>query len=69
MRQDLDPYVGYGAFGLSTLVSAIFAVLKLTHVVAWSWLWIFSPYWLPVVLFFGVACLLLFIAAICASVR
>lgn len=29
--------------GLSTLLTIIFVVLKLTHVITWSWWWVFSP--------------------------
>jgi hypothetical protein len=31
---------GIGFFGLLTIV---FIVLKLTHVISWSWWWVFSP--------------------------
>jgi magnesium-transporting ATPase (P-type) len=33
------------SWGLSIL-TAVFAVLKLTHVISWSWLWVFSPIWI-----------------------
>lgn len=35
---------GIGFFGLLTIV---FIVLKLTNVIAWSWLWVLSPLWIP----------------------
>lgn len=35
---------GIGFFGLLTIV---FIVLKLTEVIAWSWLWVLSPLWIP----------------------
>ena len=25
----------------------VFLVLKLTHVIAWSWWWVTSPLWMP----------------------
>lgn len=25
----------------------IFIVLKLCHVIAWSWLWVLAPFWIP----------------------
>lgn len=34
-----------GFFGLLTIV---FIVLKLIKVIAWSWIWVFSPIWIPV---------------------
>ena len=39
--------------GLGTLLFIIFSVLKLAEVkpvADWSWLWIFSPLWIPVAL-------------------
>lgn len=32
--------------GFSGLLTIIFIVLKLTHVIAWSWLWVLSPIWI-----------------------
>lgn len=29
------------------LLTIIFAVLKLTNIINWSWWWIVSPLWLP----------------------
>lgn len=31
---------------------SIFLVLKLTGIIAWSWWWIFSPFWVPFVIGF-----------------
>ena len=30
------------------LLFIVFLILKLTHTIDWSWLWIFSPLWIPV---------------------
>ena len=35
---------GIGFFGLMTIV---FIVLKLTHVISWSWVWVLAPTWIP----------------------
>ena len=35
---------------LSTLLVVLFIGLKLGHVIDWSWVWVLSPLWLPVVL-------------------
>jgi len=46
---------GIGFFGLLTL---IFITLKLTGVIAWSWLWVLAPFWAPIalaILFFVIA--------------
>ena len=36
-------HVGIGFTGLLTIV---FIVLKLTKVIAWSWVWVLSPLWI-----------------------
>ena len=30
------------------LLAIVFIILKLTGVVAWSWLWVLSPIWIPI---------------------
>lgn len=40
---------------LSSLLTVVFVVLKLTHVIDWSWLWVLSPLWIS----FGVALVVL----------
>ncbi|QXN73041.1 membrane protein [Mycobacterium phage Phillis] len=37
--------------GLSTLLFIVFLILKLTGVVAWSWLWVTAPLWIAAILF------------------
>lgn len=39
----------YGSGGL-TLLLLLFIALKLTGVIAWSWWWVLSPFWIPLVL-------------------
>ena len=50
---DNKSYVG--CFVVLVLAMAIaltvFVTLKLTGVIEWSWLWVLSPLWLPIVLF------------------
>lgn len=36
--------------GFSTLLLILFIGLKLTGVITWSWWWVLSPIWLPMVL-------------------
>lgn len=45
---------GIGFFGLLTIV---FIVLKLCHVITWSWIWVLSPIWIPT--FVGIIILLI----------
>ena len=39
-----------GGIGLGGVLFVVFLVLKLTHVIDWSWWWVFAPIWLPVVI-------------------
>ena len=38
---------GVGIFGL---LGIAFIILKLCHVIEWSWIWVLSPFWIYVVL-------------------
>jgi hypothetical protein len=42
--------------GFGGLLGIVFIVLKLTHVIDWSWWWVLSPILIPlgIALFFGV---------------
>jgi fatty acid desaturase len=45
------------AGSFSTLLSLLFIALKLTGHITWSWWWVLSPIWIPIVvtvLLFGV---------------
>jgi hypothetical protein len=33
--------------GVGTLLALIFMVLKLCHVITWSWWWVWAPMWIP----------------------
>lgn len=37
--------------GLPVLLTILFVVLKVTSVIAWSWLWVLSPLWISAILF------------------
>jgi len=53
-------------FGLGTILFLIFLVLKLTGVgmvATWSWWWVLSPLWIPIVVVLGILlCALVFIS-------
>lgn len=36
--------------GLTTVLFLIFLILKLTNNIDWSWWWVTSPLWIPLVL-------------------
>lgn len=39
-----------GGIGLPALLAVLFIALKLTGVIAWSWLWVLAPFWIPLAL-------------------
>lgn len=40
-----------GGIGFAGLLTIVFIVLKLTHVIDWSWWWVLSPLWISFGLF------------------
>lgn len=53
--------------GSCALLTLVFTVLKLSGQISWSWVWVFSPLWLPWA-FFGSLFLVLFsfwLAVVC----
>ena len=36
--------------GFCVILTIVFIVLKLTNVIAWSWLWVLAPIWIPTAL-------------------
>lgn len=43
----MDKSTEYGV-GLCAVLFIVFLVLKLTHLIDWSWWWITAPVWIPV---------------------
>jgi hypothetical protein len=43
------------SINIITLLTLLFIGLKLTNFIDWSWWWVLSPLWIPVVLFFIIA--------------
>ena len=44
------------------LLAIVFIILKLCHVIEWSWLWVLAPVWIPaglIILFIGFVLLLM----------
>jgi hypothetical protein len=40
------------------ILALIFITLKLTGVIAWSWLWVLAPIWIPLVLVLIIAAII-----------
>ena len=53
-----------GGIGLPTILTIVFLILKLTHVINWSWWWVLSPLWIS----FGLAIVLIIIAILVSAV-
>ena len=51
-----------GGLGLAGVLTVIFFVLKVLGVIDWSWIWVFSPLWISVLLFTSVLGTMFFIA-------
>lgn len=56
-----------GGWPIATILTIVFVVLKLTGVIAWSWLWVLSPLWIAAGL--TVALLLIVFLIVIASDR
>ena len=39
-----------GGFGFGGLLAIVFITLKLTGHIDWSWWWVLSPFWIPIVI-------------------
>lgn len=58
------PTVNIGGL-FSTLLAVAFIVLKLCHVIEWSWLWVLAPLWIPLaitIVILLIVCLVAWIA-------
>ena len=53
-----------GGIGFTGLLTVLFVGLKLTNVITWSWWWVLSPIWIPILLLI----IILIIAAIFVAI-
>ena len=49
-----------GGVGFAGLLTLVFIVLKLTNVIAWSWLWVLSPIWISLIILIIVVAVILY---------
>ena len=45
---------------ICALLGVAFIIFKICNIIAWSWLWILAPFWIPI----GISVILLVIACI-----
>ena len=50
----MEKQVIYKGPGILGLLGVAFVVLKLVGVIDWSWWWVTSPLWIPIVLVLGI---------------
>lgn len=48
-------------------LTLVFIILKLTQQIDWSWWWVLSPLWLPLVLILCVAAIVVIFATLCGG--
>lgn len=53
MNKHLDIFIG------TILVTCIFIMLKLTSIINWSWLFIFSPIWINILIYLVILVLII----------
>lgn len=53
-----------GGTSIAGLLGVAFIVLKLTGVISWSWLWVLSPFWIPLGIALAIALIVGLIAII-----
>ena len=35
----------------ASIIGVVFLILKLTHTIDWPWVWVLSPFWIPIAVF------------------
>ena len=64
MKKETSGSGASGGIGFVGLLTVAFVVLKLTKVIAWTWLWVLSPLWISVALTIAILIIVWVIAAI-----
>lgn len=60
---------GIGFCGALTILFIVLKLFKVTAVANWSWWWVFSPMWIPIVILLGMFLLICVIAWIASAVE
>ena len=47
MNENKPVVVNKSGVGFCGLLTLVFIVLKLCNVIAWSWIWVLAPLWIP----------------------
>lgn len=57
-----EPTHSRGGIGFLGLLTIVFITLKLTGHIAWSWWWVFAPFWGPIALVLVVILIIIILA-------
>jgi membrane protein YdbS with pleckstrin-like domain len=58
-----------GGIGFTGLLTIAFIILKLCHVIEWSWWWVLSPLWISLALGIAILTVVIVIAIICNTIE
>ena len=58
-----------GGIGFGSLLAVLLIGLKLGHIIAWPWLWVLSPLWIPLVAILGILAATLLILLIVVLIK
>lgn len=58
-----------GGMGFCGTLTIVFIILKLTHVIDWSWWWVLSPIWIPVAVVLGIIAIVAIVMLIVKVVK
>lgn len=56
-----DNYFNRITPGFCSVLGMIFIVLKICHLINWSWFWVLSPFWIPIFAVGLAVCIIFFI--------
>lgn len=59
---------GTSLFSVALITTLVFFILKVTNVLAWSWVWVLSPLWIWAALLIGSLLLCFLVLLICVIV-
>lgn len=48
--ENRNKVISSGGIGFCGLLTIVFIVLKLVGVISWSWIWVFSPLWIELII-------------------
>lgn len=68
VNKDINITTNKGMSFCGTL-TIVFIILKLTHVIDWSWWWVLSPIWIPVAVVLGIIAIVAIVMLIVKVVK